>query len=105
MPCAEVQATVSCPSCRSAGRSRGRPSTGHDALSLTREFHPRLLILDRTLPDLDGFALLRQVRQDGLYAPVLFSAVKAAAIDRAHGRTAQRDSRVGWPLAAVTGRV
>jgi PAS domain S-box-containing protein len=38
--------------------------TGEDALRLARETNPQLITLDIMLPDLDGFTVLRQMKED-----------------------------------------
>lgn len=47
----------------------GLAGTGQEALELVRTLQPQLLLTDVVLPELDGFGLLRQLRQSGAYMP------------------------------------
>jgi DNA-binding response OmpR family regulator len=44
---------------------------GQSALNLARTQHPQLILLDLRLPDISGFDVCRQLRQDGLRQPIL----------------------------------
>jgi two-component system, OmpR family, alkaline phosphatase synthesis response regulator PhoP len=39
---------------------------GEQALSLARELHPALIVLDKVMPKLDGFEVVRALREDPL---------------------------------------
>jgi two-component system, OmpR family, response regulator len=62
-------------------------SNGRDALRAVEEHHPDLIVLDVMLPDLDGFTVLRRLRDAGSTVPVLFLTAKDATDDRVHGLT------------------
>ncbi|MEN3940440.1 response regulator [Prosthecobacter sp. SYSU 5D2] len=51
---------------------------GEEALRLARETRPALIILDGMMPVMDGFATLRELRQDATFAatPVLMLSAK-----------------------------
>lgn len=49
----------------------GHARSGRQALELTRQLLPDLLILDIAMPELDGLAVARQLRRLGLGVPVL----------------------------------
>ncbi len=51
--------------------------TGEEGLSQFYINPPDLLILDVMLPDADGFALARQIRQTDLHTPILFLTAKS----------------------------
>ncbi len=40
----------------------GEGRTGHDAIALAAELHPQLLLLDISMPDMDGFEALPALR-------------------------------------------
>jgi two-component system, OmpR family, response regulator len=58
---------------------------GDEALRLARAHHFDLIVLDVTLPDTDGFEVLRRLRRDGSQVPVLFVTARDTAADRAAG--------------------
>jgi two-component system, OmpR family, response regulator len=65
-------------------------ATGQAALRRAREAEPDLIVLDVLLPDLDGFAVLRALRQEGSTVPVIFLTA----------RDTQRDTVTGLGLGA-----
>ncbi len=62
-------------------------ATGHGALNAVRDFKPDVIVLDVMLPDLDGFEVLRRLRDSGVDVPVLFLTARDAATDRVAGLT------------------
>ena len=58
---------------------------GDEALRLARAQRFDLILLDVTLPDTDGFEVLRRLRRDGSQVPVLFLTARDTAADRATG--------------------
>lgn len=52
---------------------------GH-ALQVLAEFHPRLIIMDLQLPDIDGLTLTRQLKADATMQDVAIVAVTASAM-------------------------
>ncbi|MGH3394423.1 MAG: response regulator transcription factor [Streptosporangiaceae bacterium] len=58
---------------------------GDEALRLARACPFDLILLDVTLPDTDGFEVLRRLRRDGSQVPVLFLTARDTAADRATG--------------------
>jgi two-component system OmpR family response regulator len=74
-------------------------SNGRDALTKTEQFKPDLLILDIMLPDIDGFAVLQQLRNRGHLMPVLFLTARDQTSDRVRGLTSGGDDYITKPFA------
>ena len=72
---------------------------GATALSITREFHPDVIVLDVMLPDIDGMQVLTRLRADGIQTPVLFLTAKDALDDRVAGLTIGGDDYVTKPFS------
>jgi CheY-like chemotaxis protein len=51
-----------------------------EALSTLRAFHPRLIIMDLQLPDIDGLTLTRRLKADPALAGTAIVAVTASAM-------------------------
>lgn len=49
--------------------------TGHDGIRLIEEFHPQAVVLDISLPDMNGLEVLKRVRADWPRLPVLILSV------------------------------
>ncbi|MBE9373736.1 response regulator transcription factor [Saccharopolyspora sp. HNM0983] len=73
--------------------------TGSAALQAAAEFHPHIVVLDVMLPDRDGFAVARTLRDGGDRVPVLFLTAKDAVQDRIAGLTAGGDDYVTKPFS------
>jgi DNA-binding response OmpR family regulator len=58
-------------------------ATGRDAIELTRDFRPELVILDLVLPELDGFGVVAEMRRDDRLASVPLVVYSAAEPDGA----------------------
>jgi two-component system OmpR family response regulator len=74
-------------------------SSGMEALQVAREFDPDALVLDIMMPDLDGMAVLKRLREAGSLVPVLFLTAKDAVGDRVAGLTAGGDDYVTKPFS------
>ena len=48
--------------------------SGGEALNLTREYTPDLIIIEVEMPDINGFELAMKLREKGYKAPIIFSA-------------------------------
>lgn len=72
---------------REAGYTVAEAPSGAQALSAAVALHPRVMILDASMPDLDGFSVCEQLRTDGLAAtmPILFLSSSAAIERRIRG--------------------
>ena len=71
---------------------------GRAALQAIREQRPRLVILDLMLPELDGLALLRLVREDS-EVPVLVLSARGSAADRVYGINEGADDYLAKPFS------
>ena len=82
-------------------------ANGRDALARVEDFRPDLVVLDVMLPDLDGIAITKRLRRDGIDVPVLFLTARDDAADKVEGLTAGGDDYVTKPftLAEVIARV
>lgn len=77
-------------------------NTGTDGLRLVREIRPDLIILDIGLPDMDGYELLDQIRQDPACKEIPAIAVTANAMldDVRRGENAGFDEYMVKPVRA-----
>jgi len=66
---------------RRAGYSTVQARDGEEALLRTRVFTPGLIILDLLMPGVDGFEVLRTLRNEGLRTPVVVLTGKALTAD------------------------
>ena len=72
---------------------------GRGALDAVKAFAPDLMVLDIMLPDLDGFEVVRRLRQDGSHVPVLFLTARDALDDKVRGLTLGGDDYVTKPFS------
>jgi two-component system OmpR family response regulator len=72
---------------------------GRAAVETARSFQPDVVVLDMMLPDMDGLAVLRQLRTQVADVPVLFLTAKDAVEDRIAGLTAGGDDYVTKPFS------
>jgi two-component system OmpR family response regulator len=72
---------------------------GAGALRTAREFRPDVVVLDVMLPDLSGLEVLRRLRAESAYLPVLLLTAKDAVEDRIAGLTAGGDDYVTKPFS------
>ncbi|ACU53512.1 two component transcriptional regulator, winged helix family [Acidimicrobium ferrooxidans DSM 10331] len=82
-------------------------SSGREALDVLRTVKPDLLILDVMMPGMDGFTLLRRLREERNDVPVLLLTAKDAVEDRVQGLQLGSDDYVTKPfsLAELVARV
>ena len=74
-------------------------ATGSEALTVAEEFKPHALILDVMLPDLDGFEVCRQIRNEGQQVGVLFLSAKDEMKDKVQGLTIGGDDYMTKPFS------
>jgi DNA-binding NarL/FixJ family response regulator len=56
----------------------GEAASGHDALRLTGELSPDIVLLDIQLPDIDGFVVAKELRQRGESATIVLTSSRDA---------------------------
>jgi two-component system, OmpR family, response regulator len=81
--------------------------TGTAALRLAREREPDLVVLDVLLPDLDGFDVVRRLREGGAATPVIFLTARDSQQDKVTGLTLGGDDYLTKPfgLAELAARI
>lgn len=83
---------------RAEGIDTTHALAGHQALSLAASGHFDLAILDVGLPDMDGFALCRQLRRQR-DLPVIFLTARGSEADRVFGLELGADDYVAKPFS------
>jgi two-component system OmpR family response regulator len=71
---------------------------GMAALRLARDRPFDLVVLDVMLPDIDGFEIVRRLRRDGSWVPVIFLTAKDAQDDKVNGLTIGGDDYITKPF-------
>src|SRR4051812_20787505 len=84
-------------SLRFAGFEVATAADGNQALRVAEEFRPDLMLLDVMMPGLDGFEVVRRLRQEGRQVPVLFLTAKDGTEDKITGLTLGGDDYVTKP--------
>jgi two-component system, OmpR family, response regulator len=84
-----------------AGYATIAAKTGRGALDAVEEHQPDLVVLDVMLPDLDGFTVLRRLRERRGQMPVIFLTARDATDDRVHGLTIGGDDYMVKPFAVA----
>ena len=94
-------------SLRFAGFDVTAATTGSEAVAAARESQPDLVVLDVMLPDLDGFEVIRRLREGGVRTPVVFLTARDATDDKIRGLTLGGDDYVTKPfsLEELTARI
>ncbi len=77
--------------------------TGSDALAACRARTPRLLLLDITMPGMNGLEVCREIRADeGLHdLPIILMTARAQASDVAAGMEAGADTYIIKPFGPI----
>jgi two-component system, OmpR family, response regulator len=86
-------------SLRYAGFEVETAADGRQALAVADSFRPDLLVLDVMMPGMDGFAVVRRLRETGRHTPVLFLTARDAAEDKVSGLTLGGDDYVTKPFS------
>jgi two-component system, OmpR family, response regulator len=71
---------------------------GPEALARARDVRPDAVLLEVTMPGIDGFTVLRRLRAAGVEAPVLFVTWRGALHDKIRGLTAGADDYITKPF-------
>ncbi|MQA03550.1 MAG: response regulator [Streptosporangiales bacterium] len=72
---------------------------GPEAVTAVQKIRPDLLVLDVMMPGMDGFAVVRRLRADGIRVPVLFLTARDATGDKVQGLTLGGDDYVTKPFS------
>jgi two-component system OmpR family response regulator len=94
-------------SLRFAGFDVAAATNGAEAVAAASESRPDLMVLDVMLPDLDGFEVIRRLREGGVRTPVVFLTARDATDDKIRGLTLGGDDYVTKPfsLEELTARI
>src|SRR5688572_26068346 len=65
---------------RHRGHSTIEAMTGSEGMRLAHETRPDLILMDIQLPDIDGLAVLRQLRADAVLADTVILAISASVM-------------------------
>jgi two-component system, OmpR family, response regulator len=77
-------------------------SSAHDgrgALRAIRELKPELVILDVTMPDIDGIEVVKRMRADSVWTPVIFLTARDSTADKIAGLTVGGDDYLAKPFS------
>ena len=86
-------------SLRFAGFEVATAMNGTDAVRAVEHHHPDLMLLDVMLPDVDGFVVLRRLRDGRDHLPVLFLTARDGNDDKVTGLTLGGDDYVTKPFS------
>jgi len=94
-------------SLRFAGFAVSTANSGSAAVTAAKDDRPDLVVLDVMLPDLDGFEVIRLLREGGTRTPVVFLTARDATDDKIRGLTLGGDDYVTKPfsLEELTARI
>mgnify|MGYP000639852329 FL=1 len=71
---------------------------GAEGLRAVRESRPDLIILDVMMPNVDGFAMCRRLRESGDRTPIIFLTARDSAADKVEGLTIGADDYLDKPF-------
>jgi two-component system, OmpR family, response regulator len=84
---------------REEGHAADVADRGEDALWMARAVDYDAIVLDVMLPGADGFEVCRQLRRDGVWAPVLMLTARDAIEDRVAGLDTGADDYLTKPFS------
>jgi DNA-binding response OmpR family regulator len=76
-------------------------SDGANGLSLARSSSPDLIVLDLMLPGMDGYRVLRTLREEGIDTPVLILSARGEETDKVLGFHLGADDYVAKPFGLL----
>lgn len=76
-------------------------ATGTSGVQQAREFEPDLILLDLMLPEMDGFEVLRTLRENGNPAPILILTARGEEMDKVTGLRLGADDYVTKPFGLM----
>ena len=76
-------------------------SDGTSGLALARSASPNLIILDLMLPGMDGYRVLRTLREEGVDTPVLILSARGEETDKVLGFHLGADDYVAKPFGLL----
>lgn len=90
-----------------AGMETESVATGRGALDRVATWRPDAVVLDVMLPDLDGFAILQRLRDQGNRVPIVFLTARGRSEDRVRGLSDGGDDYLVKPfdVAELVARV
>lgn len=71
---------------------------GHEAMSVARQEHPDLILMDLMLPVLDGASAIRELKEDPATSSINIIAMSAGANLRMYADQLPADSVIGKPF-------
>src|SRR6516165_2565018 len=74
-------------------------ANGNDGLSRGRSSEYAVITIDRMLPDIDGIAVMQQLREEGIATPILIISALGEIDDRVRGLRAGGDDYLVKPFA------
>ena len=86
-------------SLRFAGFEVQTASNGQQALTIAQSYRPDLLVLDVMMPEIDGFTVVRRLREAGVRSPVVFLTARDSTQDKVTGLTLGGDDYVTKPFS------
>ncbi|HWC33793.1 MAG TPA: response regulator transcription factor [Mycobacteriales bacterium] len=86
-------------SLRFAGFDVATAADGQQALALVESFRPDLVVLDVMMPGIDGFEVVRRMRERQHHTPVLFLTARDATEDKIAGLTLGGDDYITKPFS------
>jgi two-component system OmpR family response regulator len=84
---------------RESGAAADIAGTGEDALWMAGATAYDAIVLDVMLPGIDGFAVCRRLRDDGIWSPVLMLTARDAVADRVAGLDGGADDYLTKPFS------
>ncbi len=81
------------------GHSVELVSNGEEALSLSRHGAFDVIVLDRMLPVMDGLTVLKTLRKENVYTPIIFLTAMGSLEDRVKGLESGGDDYLVKPFA------